>query len=394
MCEIDLHENVNAKVQKEDVLKRNARKKSRFKKSQNDPSNNYEYILEHKGSKLTVDHINSVEIEDREEIAQQVFEHFRGRGFPFPFYCDDELRKDYESLIAFDTNKLISDSNVVSSFSNHGSKIFKHFNHHFWNVKDKICGPTVIEVFNDDEKLKRVIRNRLGITFFYRGVSFPFDISGKMIIQGMRSMHLVPHTTNFRATVAKFIYDKHSKDGDIVYDYSSGFNQRLLGALASKNKIRYIGIDPLSDSIDAGNNIIDFLNIDTNRCSLIKSVSEEYCPSEFHSKVALAFSSPPYYDKEIYSEDSEQAYLRGYDSFIDDYWKRTVKNISTLLKEDGLFIVNICDEYKNDIESVILQNRFEKTCEYNMLFSKSHLSNKTNNKTKLKTEPLIVFKKL
>lgn len=394
MSEINLHENIKAKMQKDDVLKRNTKKKTRFLKNQLDKDSSG-YIVEYEGNKLTVDYLYSRTNEQKEIIAKYLFDHFRSKGFPYPKFSERELREDYFKLCDFNSQNVLSKENIISSASNHGSKIFKHFNRHFWNACDKESN-SAIEVFNDDKKLIRVIRNRIGLDFYYRGVSYPFDISENMIRQGMRSMRLVPHTTNFRATIAKFFYDRYCSDGDIVYDYSSGFNQRLLGASSCSKKISYIGVDPWKETIDAGNEIIKFF--DFKNVKLILSQSEIFCPEELKGKISLAFSSPPYYDKEIYSSDKTQAYSgRSYDDFLKEYWLKTILNVRSLLNEKGLFIINICDKQENknikeDMENKITENGFEKIEEYKLALIKSHLSNKVGTENTMKYESIDVFR--
>lgn len=390
MNSINLHENENAKSNMEDVIKRNTRKQ-KVSKNRIENKNSSNYIIEYYGNKLTVNFLYSQTKEKKEKIAKFLFDYFRENGFPYPRYSDDELWDDFKKLKKFHSQRvLINDSEISTSFL-HGAKIFKHFNHHFWSVSDNRMSQTAIDVFLDDEKLMKIIRNRIGLDFYYRGVPYPFNISHDMIRQGMRSMRFIPHTTSFRSTIAKFLYDIYSKDGDIVYDFSSGFNQRLLGASTSKNNILYLGVDPWKETIEAGKKIIDYFGI--KNVFLFEDCSENFCPTKFINKVSLAFSSPPYYDKEVYCNDEKQAYKKGYKDFINNYWHKTVVNIRELLKNGGLFILNICNEFRNDMENEIIKNGFERIKEYKMVISKSHLAKKVGTKNTSKYEHIDVFLK-
>ena len=74
---------------------------------------------------------------------------------------------------------------------------------------------------------------------------------------------------NFPPLTAKFLYEhftEHIKDDKItVYDPSSGWGGRILGAMASKKRIHYIGTDPTTD------NYIDEIDIKVNKDN-VKSV--------------------------------------------------------------------------------------------------------------------------
>jgi DNA modification methylase len=140
----------------------------------------------------------------------------------------------------------------------------------------------------------------------------------------------------FKLSVAKYIYMKYSKEGDTVYDYSAGFGGRLLGAASCNRK--YIGIDPATS--DSLNKMIDGLNL--QNCLVMQGCSEDYKDSE--DSIDLAFSSPPYFDQEIYTDEDTQAYNKGPEYFYDVYWDTTLNNIKHMLKPGKYFILNV----KND----------------------------------------------
>jgi len=58
----------------------------------------------------------------------------------------------------------------------------------------------------------------------------------------------------------------------------------------------------------------------------------------------MSFSSPPYFNKEVYSSETTQAYNnRSYEQFIDDWWTSVVKNVHYLTKEKGYLILNMVE---------------------------------------------------
>ena len=396
---INKHLNEKSKFSTEDVLER-SNKVTRISEENSDPSRyGTDYIVRYKDFPLTVENILKMSMEEREDVAEFLFFYFRENGFPFPSYSQEELITDFEKLCTFNSSSIVSKENnidILSCGSTVGNTIFKHFNHHFFNVKDK-TSKSMVDVFNNDELLMKIIRNRLGITFFYRGESYPFTISGNMIKQGARSMRLTTQATNFRPSVAKYIFETFTPTNGIIYDYSNGFNQRLLAAMSSSKNFTYYSADPWKETVEAGNKIRKYFNFE-DRSTITEIGSENYCPEDLIGKVDLAFSSPPYFNTEIYSNDTIQAYYYGYDYFINTYWTKTVENIHKLLKPKGVFGINISEKYKKynlrkDMCNVIESVGFQQKQTMYMRYAKSHLSKKvgTNNLSKL--EGIYFFEK-
>lgn len=384
----------SSKVQAKDVLERGKRKRKLSDKQNDESRYGTNYVVRYNDVPLTVDNIFSMEDDKKEEVAKYLFDYFRSGGFPYPSYSEEEIAKDLQNLIEFDVSKIDKGDNILSCGFTTGNNIFRHFSPHFFSAKE-MKSLSMTEVFEDDKKLLDVIRNRLGITFIYRGVSHPFTITGNMMRQGIRSMRLAPQTSNFRPTVAKYLYERHAPENGLVYDYSSGFNQRLLGAMAANVNIRYIGVDPWEETIEKGNLIIKRLGME-DRAKLVCSKSEDFYQDE---KVDLAFSSPPYYDKEVYSDSSSQAYSNGYTSFLNDYWDGTIKNIKKMLKPTGKLILNICRKQGkhnllDDMSKIICNHGFELEETLYLQFSKSHLTKKVGTDNLMKLEPILVFSKV
>ena len=91
--------------------------------------------------------------------------------------------------------------------------------------------------------------------------------------------------------------------------------------------------------------------------------SEVFIP-EFANKMGVAFSSPPYFKLENYSEGSGQSTVKysEYDSWLNLYWAETVKNIHKYLVQNGNFLLNVksYDKYNlhEDMRHIIEKNGF------------------------------------
>ena len=105
----------------------------------------------------------------------------------------------------------------------------------------------------------------------------------------------------FKVSTAVFVYDffkaKH------ILDFSSGWGDRLLAACALG--ITYFGIDPNINNHEGYNNIIKIAGNGTQK---VYRSGAEYLPNDIissrikkYGKFDLIFTSPPYFDYEVYS---------------------------------------------------------------------------------------------
>ena len=117
-----------------------------------------------------------------------------------------------------------------------------------------------------------------------------------------------------------------------------------MGAASSNKVKKYIGIDPWSLQIESANKMIEFFKI--NKAEMHKIGSEKFCPNELINQIDLCFSSPPFYNKEIYCLEESQAYHnKSFAQFVEDWWIKTAGNVHKTLKSDGIFIVNMSKKF-------------------------------------------------
>ena len=106
---------------------------------------------------------------------------------------------------------------------------------------------------------------------------------------------------NFMPAVAKTIYEEYCPVRGNILDMSAGFGGRLVGAMSSKNDYSYTGVDPSVLAIEGLNRLIGFLNIE-NRARVICLPFED-SEGELDPEYDFCFTSPPYFAKEIYSNE-------------------------------------------------------------------------------------------
>lgn len=175
---------------------------------------------------------------------------------------------------------------------------------------------------------------------------------------------------NFPPLTAKYLYERFtdhiSKEQPVkIYDPSSGWGGRILGAMSVRDDrvIHYIGTDPNTDNHLGSNSryglLADFFNTKTYRSNSFFSHTNTYevfCegseviknnPSfqKHKGQIDLVFTSPPYFNREAYSDDPEQSYKKfsTYDSWRDGFLKPTLETCVEYLKNDRYLLWNIAD---------------------------------------------------
>lgn len=287
------------------------------------------------GNELTRKYVESLNYEERESLIEPILDKIREVGFIYP-NNETKVIKEYKRLcdreIDLENKKMFNNSSV-------GTYICKYFCKSFYQGTEMQKGkktPSMIELFENDEVLKKIIRNRLGMEWYKQHGEDDveaFCISPRQIVQGFRSSRMVNALSLFKPEIAKYIYMKFSNCGDLIYDFSAGFGGRLLGAMSCGR--RYIGVDPLT--ADELGKMIGFFS--WQNCMILKGCSEDIKLEK--NSIDLAFSSPPYFNQEVFSDDETQAYSKGEEYFYDIYWNNTLDNIKYMLRPGKIFALNV-----------------------------------------------------
>ena len=105
-----------------------------------------------------------------------------------------------------------------------------------------------------------------------------------------------------------------------MLDFCSGWGDRLLGSLACN--VNYIGCDPNPDLIEPYVRMGEFV---AEHFPEIKATAKVHCEAfedlNIEDKVDFIFTSPPYYDYEIYNGDNTstnryKSIIEWYDKFL------------------------------------------------------------------------------
>lgn len=286
------------------------------------------------GNILNTKYIKNLSKEEKTLLIDPIINHCLKIGFIYPDKYN--LAKNaYKNLC---DDKIDISKTILNNHSKVGNSISKLFCYQFFNTKTQ-NNLNLVEAFSNKDCLSKTIISKLDLDGERDDDARNFSVCS--ILDEMKRLRLCATTSLFKPLNAKYIVERYSEPGDTVGDYSCGFGGRLLGTMSCGRK--YIGTDPLT-TLEL-EKMAEFLKFDKKNYKLIDIGSEDYRGEE--NSIDLYWSSPPYYDLEIYSDKLNQAYNKGREYFYNVYWRKTLENVKYMLKKDKWFGVNVSfNEYK------------------------------------------------
>ena len=273
----------------------------------------------------------------------------------------------------------------------------------------------------------------------YKFLIRDFQLGQKIFPAGIQAFRLGlgQPAVNFPPLTARYLYEHYTnhiqQDEPLnIYDPSSGWGGRILGAMSSLKRIHYIGTDPNTDNFidDLGisryeyvanffnNEVLEnnnFWEEDQNTYHYFQMGSEHIGDhpdyQQYKGKLDMVFTSPPYFDREQYSDDEEQSYKSypKYDDWRDNFLKPTLTNAFNSLRSDRYLLWNIADikigadkyhPLEQDSIDILLSLGAEYKGKLKMLMTsmvgvnQSKVKNSVKvNGTYLKYEPIFIFYK-
>lgn len=224
----------------------------------------------------------------------------------------------------------------------------------FWKIKDNFS-PRLTDyvlscAFPGDYDAKQFFINSIGYTTMYESdledEVFSSDLYGVgSYVSGSDAYQEVMKEDKYCFTVPSHMLVLRRKK-KIFITGNCGFGGRMLGALSSKKNFRYVGTDPCTETMYHLHELGDYIEMVTGRED---SYELHCCGSEdFHGpaeSVDFAFSSPPYFDLEVYSTEETQCFNKFpvLEDWLEGYVRATIKNIHHMLKRGAVYAVNIAD---------------------------------------------------
>lgn len=292
------------------------------------------------------------------DIEQEVFDIYRQINIlPIVYYSLDGCKKQINEL----ATKTKSVQNRTLGVGNNDGQSFARFwfpnmQDARWNTNDTV---SLRSRFTHDTKLKRAIN----LCYKHRDEGTESVIPRNL----RRAIDLVNGGTiqNFKPMNARAIWEHICPTfRGHVLDFSSGYGGRMLGAMTSNMQYHYTGIDPNTKTARALTALGELIHNERpwSGYDINCTPSEEFDPMpRFYD---AAFSSPPYFNLETYTDEPTQCMNRytNVDRWFEGYVEPTLKMIHRGLDSDGIYAVNIAD-YKNGKEKFAIVERWRQLSE-------------------------------
>jgi len=293
---------------------------------------------------------------DPESTIEQVFSLYRGVNLvPITYYTETGLVRAISDFASAKYNT-VSNSRLGLG-NNHGQGISRFLFPNMMTAEPKGRGSNSLrDRFYDDTKLRRAIR----ICFEFRDGA---NLVGPVAMR--RALELVTgeNVTNFKAANARAIVEYLCPVmWGSVYDYSCGYGGRLLGTAASRMQYNYIGVDPNTETVKYLNYYSNLIEEATGRHhEILCETSQNHIPEN----IDCAFSSPPYFNLEKYSDEPTQCMVefQSLDEWFEGYAEPTIRNIYSALVSGGVFATNIADYKSYGNKEYAVVDRWVQTAE-------------------------------
>lgn len=244
----------------------------------------------------TLQALSDTEIYD---VVSTVIQHYRSQSFPFFSIDEGKISKEFYSLVKSDWKKLEVGNNEIQQ-SMLGLATCNMFHPEMYSVR---CNnsKSPMDIFLDDKLFRDALTKR---------IKYNDRVLNTSCVRRSLTAFGGQAVSNFRPTVARFLYKTYGNKSSKVLDPCAGYGGRLLGGLASYLE-EYVGLDVNLTSIMGNQKLYDYVNslveIKTN-VDLLCIPAEEYNPEENYFDMVV--TSPPYFNTEKYSDEPDQSYIR------------------------------------------------------------------------------------
>ena len=245
-------------------------------------------------------------------------------------YTDKQLREDWRKLqdwMCYDTN--------INSTSRVGMKLCEHFFPNFYDIKNS-KGVSFTNAWNQSNLEKILKWNR-------KSHSTPYLSELK---RGVYFCCGLPKSTMYRPQMMKLACMRYKAKR--VLDPCAGWGGRMLGAVSSGAE--YVAFEPNKTTFENLNSLAKFLNIE-NRVRIICDGAENMDQYDL-GKFDLVLTSPPYFNLEVYSDESTQSIncRDTYDVWAENFLRVIIHKAASHLVDGGVSCWNVAKVGKNDME--------------------------------------------
>jgi hypothetical protein len=345
-----------------------------------------------------IDIANNTTDEQKKVVVEKFFKHYRKTGFPYFNLSPRDIHNEVQKLKLFNVNKLDVGNDEIQQVM-HGLSVCNFFHPHMWEIKCR-NSLTPMQVYEDDEKFKNALHKRMMMS--------DSKMKENNVRKALKIFSGAQSVSNFRPTVAKYLYDNYCPSHGVVLDPCMGYGGRVLASYVSNNVEVYHGCDPCMITNKGNRKMMEAVIKSDTSSKLNKFFKQKRKPYEWYQnevpfedyetseKFDFIFTSPPYYNVEKYSDEDTQSWIRypEYKDWSENFLKVFIKKCYEKLKTGHYFGLNIHGEkliedslrYADDVGFTLdktLKMRLSKICGKGI----------DKNVEKFKHEPIFMFKK-
>ena len=345
-------------------------------------------LVTNRGNLKSSSNTNEVLIDKR---THRIVKYWQKTGFPFIETTKSYRQEKFNSFMKVNDKSSLDFNNRIFKFNNGGLSLAWSYHPHAFKVQ---CNnnKSPHDIFNSEERFTLAIRKALKGSFFKKQ-SFEDLMSstdrGRETIRGyLRRVSGSQMVSNFRPVTASSLYRLFCEEGDTVWDMSCGWGGRLLGSI--KRNINYIGTDPNTTTMKGLKEMAKTFGRKTRSYELLTIGSEEYKPKK--NSLDFAFTSPPYFDTEKYSNEKTQSYLKysNISTWKEKFLRKTIDNVYRGLKNNKFMALNVADvrnysSFEKDTVDIAESVGFKLVDTFDLILS--------SQQSDQKSEPIFIFKK-
>lgn len=241
-------------------------------------------------------------------------------------YTENELVCDWHKLLNTTVYK-------TGAQFRPGIKLCQHFCPNFFDIQNS-SGKSFSECWGDYELMNSV--REWGLK----------SMSNLWLSWIRRAVYMragLPNSSYYRPHFSKQIIEMTGKSNGTLLDPCIGWGGRMLGTIAAGWD--YFGCDPNQETFANVSSMLEFVQSNHNTLfnpsvTLVNDAAEN---CSFPNQVDIVLTSPPYFDLEVYTDDSLQSYRKygAYDQWRDQWLLPLIDSGFDSLSDDGLSCWNV-----------------------------------------------------
>lgn len=275
------------------------------------------------------------------------------RTFPYAYTMMDDATEDFEKLKAVDARELMVSQLKGGVSAAEAPKISK-----------TRVGAIASGFFHEEARMKARTRGKESPESQWAVES----IREKIIWEYESGKHSSLHGSmaancqlcwGFPPTTAKAIYQHFCNDiaNVRILDPCAGWGDRMTAALSLKNFGMYLGFDPNTNMKKPYERIVNCYGGYEKAEVLTRPFEEATLAELLPEFFDIAFTSPPYFDYEKYSEDPDQSYKKypNIQMWRENFLASIPRLCASALKSKGVLAINISDAGKAPLIKWLLE---------------------------------------